>query len=66
MRAWSVVFCAVFTTAGLGISYPNDLPSGPTIIVFAAGVYLAVAIAAHWRRKLAARRGAGDAPSSAA
>ena len=44
-RLWSVMAISallgmVFTTTGLGISYSPDLPSGPTIIVLAAGVYL--------------------------
>jgi zinc transport system permease protein len=44
MMLLSVVFCILFTAAGLASSYTYDLPSGPTIIVFAAAVYLAVVI----------------------
>ncbi|MFP4011155.1 MAG: metal ABC transporter permease [Spirochaetaceae bacterium] len=45
-RMWQVMLLAtlltmVFTTAGLGLSYRYDLPSGPTIIVFAGAAYLA-------------------------
>jgi zinc transport system permease protein len=44
-RLWKVMllatlFTMVFTTLGLGLSYTYDLPSGPTIIAFAGGVYL--------------------------
>jgi ABC-type Mn2+/Zn2+ transport system permease subunit len=41
MMALGVVFCMVFTTAGLACSYTLELPSGPTIILFAVPVYLA-------------------------
>jgi len=39
----------VFTTAGLACSYTLELPSGPTIILFAVPVYLAGA--AYGRRR---------------
>jgi len=43
--------CAVFTTAGLGLSYAYDIPSGPTIILFGGAVYLFVAVGKRfWRR----------------
>lgn len=42
MMVLSAVFCAVFTTAGLALSYSSDLPAGATIIVLAGVVYLAV------------------------
>jgi len=42
MMALSVVFCAAFTTVGLGASYSADLPTGPTIIVIAGAAYLLV------------------------
>ena len=46
-RMWQVMVAAVLltmtlTTAGIAISYQPDLPSGPVIIVLAAGVYLIV------------------------
>lgn len=55
-RLWQVMVLAValsmiFTTAGLALSYKPDLPSGATIIVLAASVYLAgllVKAAAGW------------------
>jgi zinc transport system permease protein len=50
MMALAIVCCAVFTTAGLAVSYRFDLQSGPTIIVLAAVVYLAVAVGQRWRR----------------
>jgi len=45
MMALSVVFCLLFTAAGLASSYTCNLPSGPTIIVFAGAAYLIVVIA---------------------
>jgi zinc transport system permease protein len=45
MMALSVVFCLLFTAFGLGVSYSYELPSGPTIIVLAAAVYLVVTLA---------------------
>lgn len=51
MMALSVVFCAVFTTAGLGLSYSADLPAGPTIIVIAGAAYLLVAILGRLLRR---------------
>jgi len=51
MMALAVVLCAVFTTAGLGLSYAYDIPSGPTIILFGGAVYLFVAVGKRfWRR----------------
>jgi len=46
-RMWQVMLAAVLltmslTTAGIAISYGPDLPSGPTIIVLSAGLYLTV------------------------
>jgi len=50
MMGLSVAFCLVFSTVGLGVSYTYDLPSGPTIILFAGAVYLVVVIAGRLRR----------------
>ena len=46
-RMWQVMVLAVLlsmslTTVGLAISYGPDLPSGPTIVVLTAGLYLTV------------------------
>ena len=46
-RLWQMMFlatlgCAAFITVGLGVSYRYELPAGPTIIMLAAAVYLAV------------------------
>ncbi len=38
----AVILCMVFSTAGIALSYPYDLPSGPMIIVTGAAAYLAV------------------------
>lgn len=37
--------CALFVTAGLGVSYQTDMPSGPVIVILAGGVFLLVAAA---------------------
>ncbi|MDP8228972.1 MAG: metal ABC transporter permease [Candidatus Electryoneaceae bacterium] len=44
MMIWAVLFSMIFIGVGLGFSYVHNLPSGPTIIVFAGIVYLAVAV----------------------
>jgi len=48
----AVLLCMVFSTAGIALSYPYDLPSGPTIIVTGAAVYLAVLAVKRLRRGL--------------
>jgi zinc transport system permease protein len=40
----SIGCSAVFTTAGLGLSYGPDLPAGAVIILLAGGVYLLVVV----------------------
>ena len=40
MMVLATLFCIAFIGSGLAISYNNDLPSGPTIIVIAGLVYL--------------------------
>jgi zinc transport system permease protein len=42
MMVLAVCFCVVFVLFGLAYSYNANLPSGPTIIVFAGGFYLVV------------------------
>ncbi len=54
MMALSVLLCALFTGAGLAVSYEYELLTGPTVIVLAGLVYLAVMIGARVRRSLAA------------
>jgi zinc transport system permease protein len=44
---------AVFTTAGLGVSYISDLPVGATTILLAAGVYVLVNLGSDLRRRWA-------------
>jgi zinc transport system permease protein len=36
----STLLCMTFVTAGLGISFPTDLPSGPVIVMLAGTVFL--------------------------
>ncbi|MGA2033826.1 MAG: metal ABC transporter permease [Thermoguttaceae bacterium] len=44
MMGLAILCCMAFITAGLGVSYHWDLPPGPSIIILAAGVYLAVVL----------------------
>lgn len=44
MMLLSIMLCAIFILSGLSTSYVLDLPSGPVIIVIAAGVYLTVLV----------------------
>ncbi len=41
MMLGAIFCCMLFVSTGLGISFIHDLPSGPTIILVAAGAYLA-------------------------
>jgi zinc transport system permease protein len=45
MMVYSIIFCALFTWIGLGLSYSFSLSSGPTIIVFSGAVYLVLLVA---------------------
>ncbi len=51
MMIFSTLFCMLFTTGGLGVSYLYDFPSGSTIILFAGVVYLALAFARYLVKK---------------
>jgi zinc transport system permease protein len=54
MMVLAVGFCAAFVVAGLAWSYKYDLPSGPTIVIVAGGVYLAVVVGSRlWKRRAA-------------
>jgi len=44
MMVLSAIFCAVFTTAGLVLSYQPNYPAGATTIVLAGAAYLAVLV----------------------
>ena len=44
MMLYSILLCAVFTWAGLGISYAFSLSSGPAIIVLSGAVYLVLIV----------------------
>jgi zinc transport system permease protein len=50
MMLLAVIFCAVVVGAGIAVSYPLDLPSGPVIILLAGSAYLLVTIAVRLRR----------------
>ncbi|MFC1851693.1 metal ABC transporter permease [candidate division CSSED10-310 bacterium] len=56
MMILAVFFCMLFNVSGLTISYVYDLPSGPTIIVFAGLCYLVVILLAQTRRFIIHRR----------
>jgi zinc transport system permease protein len=44
MMALAIVFCMLFVTTGLAISYPTQSPSGPVIILIAGATYLLVTL----------------------
>ncbi len=52
MIIFSIILCAVFITAGLGVSYEMDLPSGPAIIMLATIGYLLTALSSTLVKKL--------------
>ncbi|MBN1552954.1 metal ABC transporter permease [bacterium] len=49
MMVWAIGICMLFNAVGIGYSYVHDLPTGPTIIVFAAAVYLFVVLIGRLR-----------------
>ncbi len=52
IMAGAVALSALFTSAGLGLSYGPDLPAGAFIILLAGAVYLAVTMGLWlWRRR---------------
>jgi zinc transport system permease protein len=53
MMVLAILFCMLFVSLGLAYSYTANLPSGPTIIVFAGGFYLAVLLWNNLRKKKA-------------
>jgi zinc transport system permease protein len=58
MMLLATLFSALFTTAGLMVSYNPNLPAGATTIILAGATYLAVVIGAkllHLRRVFATR-----------
>lgn len=55
MMILATLLCMVFIVAGLGTSYSLDLPSGPVIIIFAAIVYLLVALGVKFFPRLRRR-----------
>ncbi|MCC6123879.1 MAG: metal ABC transporter permease [Pirellulales bacterium] len=44
MMLWAVLFCALFINVGIAVSYRQNLPSGPVIVLLAGGTYLLAAI----------------------
>ena len=50
MMAVAVLCCMVFVTAGIAVSYPANLPSGPVIILIAGAAYLLVTLVTRLRK----------------
>jgi zinc transport system permease protein len=50
MMLLAILFCAILVSAGIAVSYPINLPSGPVIILLAGIAYLLVTIASRLRR----------------
>ena len=50
MMAVAVLCCMVFVTAGIAVSYPSNLPSGPVIILIAGAAYLVIAVGSRLHR----------------
>jgi zinc transport system permease protein len=59
VMAGAVVLTALFTFAGLAVSYQQELPTGATVICLAAGAYLAVNLLSLARRKWRGLRARG-------
>jgi zinc transport system permease protein len=55
MMIASTLLTMVFTTAGLGLSYLTNMPSGSVIIVFAGSAYLLATVAKNVSRRIRAR-----------
>jgi len=49
--AAAVLCCMALVTAGIAVSYPLDLPSGPVIILIAGVAYLLATSVAAMRRR---------------
>jgi zinc transport system permease protein len=56
MMILASLFCIIFTTAGLALSYGPDLPAGAMIIVVAGAAYLLVVIGSRLLRSQRAAR----------
>ncbi len=54
MMVISAILSAIFTTAGLAISYGPDLPAGATTVLLAGAVYVLVMLGDRPRRRLRA------------
>lgn len=51
MMAIAILFCMAFVTAGIALSYPSNLPSGPVIILIAGAAYLLAALVTRLRKR---------------
>jgi zinc transport system permease protein len=50
MMAVAVLFCMAFIGSGIAVSYTNNLPSGPVIILIAGGAYLLITLGSRLRK----------------
>jgi zinc transport system permease protein len=57
MMLLSALLSAIFTTAGLAVSFGPDLPAGATTILLAAAVYVLVKVLARPLKRLSGRAG---------
>ena len=51
MMAIAILLCMAFVTAGIAVSYPLNLPSGPVIILIAGAAYLLATLVTRLRRR---------------
>lgn len=51
MMVLSTIMTALFCVVGPALSYGPDLPAGATIILVAAGAYLASSFLVKWRAR---------------
>jgi zinc transport system permease protein len=64
MMAIATLLGAVFTSAGLALSYEPDLPAGPTMILLAGAAYVISALIGGLVRRARVRRLAAKVPGS--
>ena len=51
MMAVAVLFCMAFIGSGIAVSYTNNLPSGPVIILIAGGAYLLITLGSRLQKR---------------
>ena len=53
MMAVATLFCIVFIGSGITLSYTQEFPTGPVIVIIAGGAYLLVTLGSRVRRRAA-------------